>query len=84
MFHDVRVPLNSVVMGMELIEGELRPDADRTVLGMMREASRFMTDTLNDVLSIEKCEAGQMELEFRPFDVHRLVSWFFAWAMDGR
>jgi signal transduction histidine kinase len=72
-FHDVRVPLNSIVMGMDLVEAQLGRDADKSVITMMREASQFMADTLNDVLSIEKCEAGQMELELRPFDLHRMI-----------
>jgi signal transduction histidine kinase len=35
----------------------------------MRDASTFMSDTLNDVLSLQKIEEGKLELEMVPFNI---------------
>ena len=54
-FHEVRVPLNTLTLGISVIEGELEKAADPVVkdaLQMMTGASQFMSDTLNTVLSI--------------------------------
>lgn len=40
---------------------------------MMREASTFMSETLNDVLSIQKIEEGKLELSFEPFLISNLL-----------
>jgi hypothetical protein len=61
-FHEVRVPLNSISMGLHVLQGSnLTPPEKETIL-MMREATVFMTATLNDVLSIQKIEQGKLEL----------------------
>ena len=76
-FHEVRVPLNTLTLGISVIEGELEKAADPVVkdaLQMMTGASQFMSDTLNTVLSISKVEEGAMELPFAPFVLKDLVN----------
>ena len=76
-FHEVRVPLNTLTLGISVIEGELEKAADPVVkdaLQMMTGASQFMSDTLNTVLSISKVEEGAMELSFAPFVLKDLVN----------
>ena len=76
-FHEVRVPLNTLTLGISVIEGELEKAADPVVkdaLQMMTGASQFMSDTLNTVLSISKVEEGAMELSFAPFVLKDLVT----------
>ena len=76
-FHEVRVPLNTLTLGISVIEGELEKAADPVVkdaLQMMTGASQFMSDTLNTVLSISKVEEGAMELSIAPFVLKDLVN----------
>jgi signal transduction histidine kinase len=44
----------------------------------MKDASSFMSDTLNDVLSLQKIEEGKLELEMVPFNivdsVHKVIA----------
>ena len=65
--HEVRTPLNTICMGLELVEDELRrqgakPDTIDTV-GQLKEASLVAVETLSDLLLYEKIEAGIMALE---------------------
>jgi len=41
---------------------------------MMKGASDFMCDTLNDVLSMQKIEEGKLELDLSPFSIHEAVT----------
>mmetsp|Transcript_30216 Transcript_30216/g.41566 ORF Transcript_30216/g.41566 Transcript_30216/m.41566 type:complete len:767 (-) Transcript_30216:185-2485(-) len=74
-FHEVRTPLNSLTMGIDLLEGsENFDESDRESLLIMKGASEFMSDTLNDVLSIQKIEEGMVELEMSPFSINDVIS----------
>jgi signal transduction histidine kinase len=41
---------------------------------MMNEATSFMSDTLNDVLSIQKIEEGKLELQYEVFAVKSMIN----------
>jgi len=41
---------------------------------MMKEATTFMSETLNDVLSIQKIEEGKLELQCEVFDVATIAN----------
>ena len=58
-FHELRSPLNSLTIGIEILSNSSHLDShDLESLGMMKDASSFMNDTLNDVLSMQKIEEG--------------------------
>ena len=62
--HELRSPLNSLTIGIEILQSsENMKEGDLESLGMMKDASIFMGDTLNNVLSIQKIEEGA----FLPF-----------------
>ena len=74
-FHDVRVPLNSISMGLSLMEtlpGLTKSDLE--IFRMMQDACVFMSNTLNDVLSMEKIEAGAMSLDLAAFCLADMVN----------
>ena len=60
-FHELRSPLNSLTIGIEVLEKSdgLR-EGDLESLGVMKVASTFMNDTLNNVLNIQKIEEGKI------------------------
>mmetsp|Transcript_3773 Transcript_3773/g.5315 ORF Transcript_3773/g.5315 Transcript_3773/m.5315 type:complete len:648 (+) Transcript_3773:74-2017(+) len=75
LFHEVRTPLNSLSIGIEILNRSDKLDViERESLLMMAGASEFMAGTLNDVLSMQKIEEGKMELEFRPFSLSDTVT----------
>jgi signal transduction histidine kinase len=77
-FHEVRTPLNSITMGIDLLEdGLLLGCKEKEYLDMMRSATVFMSDTLNDVLSLQKIEEGKLELEISSFNIRKSVDKVF-------
>ena len=65
-FHEVRTPLNSLTVGIDVLamSGNL-DEQEKECLGMMRSASEFMSGTLDDVLSMQV--NGCMECWYRYF-----------------
>ena len=74
-FHEVRVPLNTITMGLIVLkedEGKLG-DASKEALEMMGMATNFMGDTLNDCLSMQKIEDSKMQIVPKPFTMGALI-----------
>eukprot|EP01041_Mallomonas_annulata_P002749 gene2749-5415_t len=77
-FHEVRTPLNSLTMGIEILQlSESLSAEDKETLLMMKGASEFMSDTLNDVLSMQKIEERKLELDLSPFCIKDAISKVF-------
>ena len=76
MSHELRTPLNAIIGYSELLQesvgddGLLRlvPDLQKIV-----EAGKHLQGVISDVLDISKIEAGKMELENLPFDIHDTI-----------
>ena len=83
LFHEVRTPLNSLSMGVDLLKTlpVLRP-ADLELLDMMGGAADFMSETLNNILSMQKIEEGKMELTFVSFSISNSITKIFS-AFSG-
>ena len=69
-FHEIRNPLSSICVGVQLLKTSPNLiDEEQEALMMMEQASSFMSDTLDNVLSIQKIEEGKFELELKAFNV---------------
>jgi len=69
LFHEVRTPLNSLTMGIELLKAkDLLVAEDQELLDMMTGASDGMA---------EKIEEGKMELTFAPFSISGSITKVF-------
>lgn len=65
--HDLRTPLTSIQMTIEMctegVLGEIAPDA-LTRLNASETSCKQMLGLINDLLDLEKMEAGKLELEY--------------------
>ena len=72
MSHELRTPLNSIIgfsgILLQGIPGPLN-DEQRKQLGMVQSSARHLLALITDVLDISKIEAGQLEVECKPFDL---------------
>ena len=71
-FHEVRVPLNTITMGIAILKDDI-VHTQKDVVEMMDCAAGFMNDTLNDVLSMSKIEDGDLNLTLKPFKLSFLL-----------
>jgi len=74
-FHEVRTPLNSLTMGIDMIAASPNMDeSDLESLEIMRNASNFMSRTLNGVLSMHKIEEGKFEIALEPIALDAMIN----------
>ena len=73
MSHDIRTPLNTIFLTLDLLE-DPRPDDDRrSYFAAARTSVQSLRRLIDDVLSLSRIEAGKVELESVPFDLHYLL-----------
>jgi PAS domain S-box-containing protein len=74
MSHELRTPLNGVLGYAQLLQRgkTLSPD-QRESLDAISKCGSHLLDLINDVLDLSKIEAGHMELEPVPTDLHQLT-----------
>lgn len=76
-FHEVRVPLNTARLALTNLDGEsafkdMSDDHKDLILGL-DGSLRMMEKVLNDVLSFNRMESGNLVLAHKPFRFHKAV-----------
>jgi PAS domain S-box-containing protein len=72
--HELRTPLASLLGFTELLyTREFSADQRKQYLGVMLREGRRLTDLINDVLHIQRLEAGHQDLNLAPADLQALI-----------
>ena len=81
-FHEVRVPLNAVMLGLADLRSSCGSassgpvewtEEQRDVLDIVHEQSQVVGRILNDVLSLHKIEDGALTLQYAPFSLESMI-----------
>lgn len=75
--HEFKTPLNSIIslsrMLLERIDGDLTVEQEKQV-HFIAEASRSLSDMINDLLDLARVEAGKVKVRIKTFTVEELFS----------
>ncbi|MBF0296069.1 MAG: PAS domain S-box protein [Magnetococcales bacterium] len=73
MSHEIRTPMNAI-LGMCHLALQSDPgERQRHCLHRIETAANSLLRIINDILDFSKIDAGRLELEEAPFDLHRLL-----------
>ncbi|MDQ6963805.1 MAG: response regulator [Mariprofundales bacterium] len=73
MSHEIRTPMNAILGMGELLKETPLTSEQREYLAILRSSGDGLLRIINDILDISKIEAGELQLELRPFDLLALV-----------
>jgi signal transduction histidine kinase len=73
-FHELRIPLNTVTMGMAVLENDEELCGEsKKALNMMNGATSFINDTLNDVLFMHELGEGAIKVLKNSFNLGSII-----------
>jgi PAS domain S-box-containing protein len=73
MSHELRTPMNGVLGMLGAMDETALAAEQKEQLKIARSSANALLVILNDILDMSKIEAGKMELEIAPFELHPLV-----------
>jgi CheY-like chemotaxis protein/nitrogen-specific signal transduction histidine kinase len=72
--HEIRTPMTGVLGMAELLYSEPLNVSQRRRVEAIRAAGQHLMGLLNDALDLARIEAGRLELQDAPFDLHQMLS----------
>jgi PAS domain S-box-containing protein len=85
MSHEIRTPLNGVIGTAELLRTTKLSPEQRERVETIHESGQLLLTLLNDILDLSRIEAGRLEIERQPFDLHHaLLSIAELWTPTAR
>ena len=74
MSHEIRTPMNAIIgMTSLLLEQPLASPDQRDYVSTIRDSSDSLLKIINELLEFSTIEAGHLELEAHPFDLHLML-----------
>ncbi|MFN7017538.1 MAG: ATP-binding protein, partial [Fimbriimonadales bacterium] len=74
MSHEIRTPMNGVLGMVQLLEDTPLTAEQAELLRTLKNSAHYLLGLLNDILDLSKIEAGKMELEQIPVNLHEMAN----------
>lgn len=73
MSHELRTPMNAIIGNLELAFSDDLKQETRSLIDISKTAADNLVSILNDILDLNKIEAGKLELEDVPFSISEII-----------
>jgi signal transduction histidine kinase/CheY-like chemotaxis protein len=73
MSHELRTPLNGIIGASNLLLQEDHLASQKSQLDILRYSSEHMMRLVNDILDTTKIEAGKIDINFAPLNLHSFL-----------
>jgi len=73
MSHEIRTPLNGVIGIVDALSRTPLTDDQAEMVSLIRGSGNTLERLVSDILDVSKIEAGQLDLECRPFDLEEAL-----------
>lgn len=73
MSHELRTPMNAIIGNLELAFDDDLKQETRSLIDISKTAADNLVSILNDILDLNKIEAGKLELEDEPFSISEVI-----------
>lgn len=72
--HELRTPMTSIRGFIEgILDGTIPPEKHQDYLIIVRDEINRLNRLVNDLLDLARMEAGEMKLNFKPFNINELI-----------
>jgi len=72
--HELRTPLSNMSLAIRMLEGAPLEGAHQRYLEILKSECRRERDLINDLLDLQRVEAGGMQFTFEPVDLDALLA----------
>ena len=73
MSHEIRTPMNAIIGMADLLKETALSQVQQEYVDRFSRAATALLELINDILDLSKIEAGHVDLESIPFDLHDLI-----------
>jgi signal transduction histidine kinase len=73
--HEIRTPMNGIISMTYLLQQTKLDNKQKNYLNAIQSSSSVLLQIVNDVLDINKIEAGKLELNMQEFDIDELMTY---------
>lgn len=72
--HDLRTPLTAVIVGIEMVDRQGLTETQREMMNIALGGGKTLLGMINDLLDVEKMEAGPTQLQYEELSAAALVT----------
>ncbi len=71
--HEIRTPMTAIIGMTDMLGSETSPEEAKTLIRNIKTSTHLLLQIFNDLLDLSKSEAGQLKLDYRPFEINSAI-----------